>query len=132
MKIAVSSTGREPTSNVEAHFGRCPGFLVVDPDVGDYEYIENNAIGSAHGAGIQAAQYLASKGVKVVLSGNVGPNAYSALTAAGVQVYTGVSGTVAEAVKKYSEGAMTKVSGPTVGGHFGSGGGKSGRGRRSN
>ena len=130
MKIAVSSTGRDPTSDVEAHFGRCPGFLVVDSKVGDYQFIENNALGSAHGAGIQTAQYLASMGVKVVIAGNVGPNAYSALTAAGVEVYTGVTGSVANAVHMYREGKLAKVSGPTVGGHYGGGGGRSGKGRR--
>ena len=131
MKIAVSSTGREPTSHVEAHFGRCPGFLIVDPEKGDYEYLDNNAIGTAHGAGIQAAQLLASRGVIAVLSGNVGPNAYGALTAAGIKVFTGVSGIVSEAVERYAKGEFANVKGPTVGGHFGTGGlGGSGRGRR--
>ena len=131
MKIAISSTGRAPTSNVEAHFGRCPGFLIVDPEKGDYEYLDNSAVGSAHGAGIQAAQLLASKGVNAVLSGNVGPNAYGALTAAGIQVFTGVTGLVSEAVDRYAKGEFTNVKGPTVGGHFGtSGAGGSGRGRR--
>ena len=36
MKIAVSSTGRSPTSDVEAHFGRCSGFLVFEIKDGDY------------------------------------------------------------------------------------------------
>jgi predicted Fe-Mo cluster-binding NifX family protein len=31
MKIAVSSTGQTLESAVEARFGRCPYFLIVDP-----------------------------------------------------------------------------------------------------
>jgi predicted Fe-Mo cluster-binding NifX family protein len=75
-----------------------------------------------------AAQLIASKGVKVVLTGQVGPNAYNALTASKVKIITGVSGTVLDAVEKFKRGELKQTERPTVSGHFGLGGRGMGRG----
>ncbi len=130
MKVAITSTGNDLASEISPHFGRCPTFLIVDPETMKYEAVPNSAVSSAHGAGIGAAQLVASKGANVVLTGNVGPNAFSALSASGLQIVTGVSGTVEEAVLRFKSGELGAISGPNVGGHFGSGGGGGGRGRR--
>jgi len=59
----------------------------------------------------------------VVLTGNVGPNAYSTLQAAGIKIITAVSGTVREVVEAYKSGKLAPpTSGPTVESHFGTGG----------
>jgi predicted Fe-Mo cluster-binding NifX family protein len=81
------------------------------------------------GAGIQAAQTIASKGAKVLITGNVGPNAFQALSAAGIKVITGAAGTVREAVEKYKRAELKATDAPTVHGHFGMGTGR-GRGGR--
>jgi predicted Fe-Mo cluster-binding NifX family protein len=128
MKIVVTSSGQDLSGMVDPRFGRCPYFLVVDTESMAVEAVPNGAVGSAHGAGIQAAQRVASMGVKAVLTGNVGPNAYSALSASGVSVITGVSGTVAKAVERFKLGELNTTSSPTVGGHFGTGGMGRGRG----
>ncbi len=93
-----------------------------------FEAVPNIASSSASGAGIQGAQVIASKGVKVLITGNVGPNAFQALSAAGIKVVTGAFGNVKEAIKKYERGELKEVSSPTVRGHHGMGGGR-GRGR---
>lgn len=130
MKIAVSSAGQTLDDSVDARFGRCAYFLVIDPDTLESEAIQNPNIDLGHGAGIQSAQLLANKGVTVVLTGNCGPNAFQTFGAAGIQVITGVAGQVREAVEMYKSGAMTSVSGPNVQGHFGTGmGGGRGMGR---
>jgi predicted Fe-Mo cluster-binding NifX family protein len=130
MKVAVTTSGNDLSGPVTPHFGRCPQYLVVDTETMEFEVLQNTAVGSAHGAGIAAAQLVASKGVKAVLTGNVGPNAYSALSASGIMIVTGVSGTVGDAVKRFNSGGYQSTSGPSVGGHFGTGGrGRSG-GRR--
>ena len=41
MKIAVTSTGPTLDDAVEARFGRCAYFLVIDPDTLGFEAIEN-------------------------------------------------------------------------------------------
>jgi len=121
MKIAVSSSGQTLDDSVDARFGRCAYFLVIDPDTLEFEPIQNPNIALGHGAGIQSAQLLANKGVTVVLTGNCGPNAFQTFAAAGIQVITGVAGQVREAVRMYKSGAMAGASGPNVQGHFGTG-----------
>jgi predicted Fe-Mo cluster-binding NifX family protein len=130
MKVAVTTSGNDLSSPVDPHFGRCPQYLVVDTETMEFKVVPNTAVGSAHGAGIAAAQLVASMGVKVVLTGNVGPNAYSALSASGVKIVTGVSGAVGDAVKRFSSGGYQSTSGPSIGGHFGTGGRGGGGGRR--
>lgn len=130
MKVAVSSSGRDLLSPVEPRFGRCPYFIIVDAETMAFEAVPNTALGSVHGAGIVAAQLVASKGAMVVITGNVGPNAHNALSASSVEIVTGVSGSVGDAVKMYNRGDLKPTRKPTVGGHFGLGGGRrSGRGR---
>lgn len=133
MKVAVSSTGDSLESQVDPRFGRCGYFVILDPATLAYEALPNSNIGAAHGAGIGAAQTVASRGVKAVITGHVGPNAHGALMAAGIQVFTGASGTVRHAIENYNQGRLSPASSPTVGGHFGQGGGRGqgmGRGRR--
>jgi len=106
---------------------------VVDTETLKVETLSNASVGLAHGAGVGAAQVVASKGINAVITGSVGPNAYSALSAAGIKVYTGVNGTVRDAVERLRRGEITETAGPTVGGHHGmggSGGGGRGRGNR--
>lgn len=129
MKVVVSTSGTDLSSQVEPRFGRCRYYIVVDTETMAFEVVPNAAVGSAHGAGIQAAQLVASKGVKAVLTGNVGPNAYSALSASSIKVVSGVTGTVRDAVERFKRGELQATRGPTVGSHFGTGGRGGGRGR---
>ena len=133
MKVAVSSTGGSLDSAVDPRFGRCSVFLIVDTETMNYRAVPNSSTGSAHGAGIGAAQGVAQQGVKAVLTGHVGPNAHMALSQAGISVYTGAAGTVEAAVNQFKSGTLKMAESPTVGGHFGQGGGRGmrqGRGRR--
>jgi predicted Fe-Mo cluster-binding NifX family protein len=65
---------------------------------------------------------MAQKGVKVVLTGNCGPNAYQTLNAAGIEVIVGCSGTVSEAVQRFKAGELRPVTAPSVASHSGMGG----------
>jgi predicted Fe-Mo cluster-binding NifX family protein len=129
MKIAVTSTGNSMESQVDPRFGRCTTFLIVDTETMQAEPIPNSSVSAAHGAGIGAAQKVASLGVNAVITGHVGPNAHTALSGARLDIYTTPDGTVREAVEKLKNGELVKVSSPTVGGHFGQGRGR-GRGNR--
>ena len=122
MKIAVSSTGQDLNALVDARFGRCQYFIIVDPQTLEFEAVPNPSITAMHGAGIQTGQLIASKGASVVLTGNCGPNAFQTLSAAGIQVIVGVSGTVKDAIEKYKRGELQPSSQANVPGHFGTGG----------
>lgn len=119
MKVAVSSTGKSIDSFVDPRFGRCHYLLIVDPETMAVETLSNASVDAGHGAGIGTAQAVASTGAKVVLTGNVGPNAHAALKAVGITVYTGVGGTVAEAIERLKRGELHETLQPTVGGHHG-------------
>ncbi len=127
MKIAVTSNGPSLDAVVDARFGRCANFLVIDPETLEFEAISNPNIALGGGAGIQSAQLLANKSVEVVLTGNCGPNAFQTFGAAGVRVMTGVAGSVRQAVELYKTGNLSGASEPNVQSHFGTGAG-AGRG----
>ena len=129
MKICVTAVSGSLEAQIDPRFGRCPYFVIVDSETMEFEAVPNIASGSMSGAGIQAAQTMASKGVKVLITGNVGPNAFQALSAAGIRVVIGAFGNVREVIEKYKSGELKETSSPTVRGHFGMGMGR-GRGRR--
>ena len=128
MKICVSASSDSLDANVDSRFGRCPYFVVVDSETMEFSAILNDSNNAAHGAGIQAAQTVANMGAKVVITGNVGPNAFNVLSATGIKIVTGVSGSIRDAVEKYKSGQLKETGNPTVGGHFGMGKGQ-GRGQ---
>lgn len=118
-KIAVSC--EEPTldSRVDPRFGRAAGFLIVDPDTMQFEYIDNGASQAmAQGAGIQAAETVYRSGAKVVLTGYVGPKAFQALTAAGIQVVQDVENMrVRDAIEAFKSGRLQTATAPNRMGH---------------
>ena len=127
MKIAVSSNGNNLDSQIDPRFGRCAYFLVVDTEDMNFETFDNKSIALGGGAGIQAAQFVASKGAKAVLTGNVGPNAVKTLAAAGMEVFVGQTGTVREALARHKSGKLVSTRTASVPDHYGMGGKQSGR-----
>jgi predicted Fe-Mo cluster-binding NifX family protein len=119
MKICITSEGNNLDSRVDARFGRCQYFIIVDTQTLEFEAIQNPNIESMGGAGIQSAQLVASKKIKAVVTGNVGPNAFQTLQAAGIDIFTGASGTIKEVLEKYKKGEFKVVSNPSVGSKFG-------------
>jgi len=123
MKICVTATGRDLNAQVDPRFGRCQYFVIVDSDTMTFEAMANEAIAAPGGAGIQAAQAMVNKGANVVISGNIGPNAFQVLSTAGVKIATGAYGTVQEAVEMYKTGRLSETGVSTVTAHAGMGAG---------
>lgn len=121
MKIGIPASSDTLEADVDPRFGRCQYFLIVDSDSMDFTAVPNDSINASHGAGIQAAQIIANMGVDVVITGNVGPNAFNVLFASGIKIVTGASGSVKAVVEKFKSGQLKEVKNPTVGGHFGMG-----------
>ena len=115
MKICITSEGKTLDSNVDSRFGRCQNFIFFDTDSGNFEAQENTNAQFQGGAGIQSGQLVASKGVKAVLTGNIGPNAHQVLSAAGISVFIMVSGTVKEAIEGYKNAKYKVADTPSVG-----------------
>ncbi len=119
MKIAVTSRSNNLESEIDPRFGRCSFFLIIDTDTMDFKSISNESAMSSGGAGIQAAQTIAKVGAEVVITGNIGPNAFQTLSAAGIKVYTGANGTIKEVIEKYNKGELKKTESASVNSHFG-------------
>ena len=127
MRIVVTANGNTLEAPLSPLFGRCPTYIFVETESLEYEAVPNPAVSAAGGAGIQAAQFVAQHGALVVVTGNVGPNAFGVLRSAGLQVYLASGGTVADAVDQFKKGTLQSVGGASVAPHTGMGGGR-GRG----
>ena len=114
MKIAVTATGNDLNAQVDPRFGRAEYFIIVDPDTLEFEAISNSGTAAAHGAGIQSGQLISSRDVSVVITGQVGPNAYQTLEAAGIKMFHAGNVTVAEAIEAFKKGQLRQInqSGP--------------------
>ena len=127
MKICITAAGPNLDAPVDTRFGRCQVFLIVDTENQKFEAIPNQGVGAMRGAGIAAAQMIVSSGVKAVITGNVGPNAFMVLNQSGIKIYAGVFGiTARKALEAFKNNEIPEVSAPTAqgigpGGGFGSG-----------
>ena len=130
MKIAISSSGKDLDSQIDPRLGRCQYFIFVDPETMEFEVSENEGLMAMGGAGVQAAQLIAQKGTTALITGNLGPNAASALSASGIRVYLVPGGTIKDVIEGYRSGSLREASGATVPPHFGMGGGRGMGGRR--
>ena len=133
MKIAISATGPTLDADVDPRFGRCQYFIIADPETMQFEAMDNSSATAAGGAGISAGQAIAGKGVQAVLTGNCGPNAHQVLSSSGIQIITGVSGKIKDAIEGYKSGKFQASAQANVPDHFGMGrgmgmGGGMGRG----
>jgi len=123
MKIAISANGPTLEAEVDPRFGRCAYFIIADPETMEFEAIDNASAMASGGAGISAAQMVAQKGVDAIITGNCGPNAHQVLSAAGIEMITGASGSVKDAIESYRAGKLKASPQPNVPDHFGMGGG---------
>jgi predicted Fe-Mo cluster-binding NifX family protein len=111
MKIVVSAKGATPESEVDPRFGRAACFLVFDTGNGVWQAVDNApAISAAHGAGIQSAETVCRLGAEIVISGHVGPKAFTVLAAGGLKIYQGDARTAREAVEAFQRGQLPELS----------------------
>jgi predicted Fe-Mo cluster-binding NifX family protein len=118
MKIILTASTPSIDSNVDPRFGRGAYLIVVDPDSMEWQAHPNPGVSASGGAGSLVAQFAAKQQVKSVISGDFGPNAYSALEAAGIDMYLfGESINVKEAIEYFKAGQLERVGAPTGPGH---------------
>jgi predicted Fe-Mo cluster-binding NifX family protein len=112
MKIAISSDGEKLHSKVDQRFGRCPYFLIVNVngnEVGTFEAVTNEGTIQGHGAGIKSAEQIGELGVKVVITGNLGPNATAILEKLDIKTYH-ASGTIQEAIENFVNNKLEEIN----------------------
>ncbi len=115
MKIAISSTGKNLESEIDARFGRCPYFLIVeidDKETKNVKAIENTAAGQMGGAGITAAEIVANEKVSAVITANLGPRAFSVFEQFEIKIYQG-QGKIKDVIQKFIKGELTEITNST-------------------
>jgi predicted Fe-Mo cluster-binding NifX family protein len=110
MKIAVSSKGQDMEAALEPRFGRCSFFLIIDPDDMNFDVVANDSATLSGGAGIRSARFLVTKNVNAVITGNCGRKVVGLLSAAGIDVYLGQTGSIKEVLERFRHGKLRPAS----------------------
>ncbi|MBF0302769.1 MAG: hypothetical protein HQK73_06995, partial [Desulfamplus sp.] len=103
-KICIASTGDSINSQVADIFEKAPYFLIVG--FGSMEVIPNPNVSDKIGSGVQSAQLVVSEGADVVITNDIGIRAIEELNRLQVKVYTGVTGTVKDALAWYQNNRL--------------------------
>jgi predicted Fe-Mo cluster-binding NifX family protein len=107
-KIAVSVKENSLDSEISEIFARCPYFIIAeikDGKIEKTEIIENKSLDQMSGAGISAAQLMAEKDIRAVITGNVGPRALDVLKQFNISIYY-YKGIAKDALGKFIEGKL--------------------------
>ena len=99
MKIAITSEGNSLNSNLDAHFGRCSYFVFYDTETGKTDFIVNPAKEATEGAGPAAVQFIGSKKVEKVISGEFGLKIKSLLESLNIEMQREHDKTIAEIIQ---------------------------------
>lgn len=120
MKIVITSYGQSMNDLLDPRFGRCSYFLLYDSETKTMKAVENKGQFSGGGAGIAAAQQIIDEGAQVVITGNMGPNAFDLMESSEIKVYRGNPVACQECVKMFLNGELEMIdtSGPS---HMGMG-----------
>jgi len=119
MKIAISSQGKTLNSDTDPRFGRCQYFLIVDSETMKFAAHDNQAAMQRGGAGPMAVKAISELGAEILITGDVGPNAFDALKAAGIKAFIGASGSVSQAVQQWKDGKLKEAGNASVDSHAG-------------
>jgi len=119
MRVAVTSEGAGLEALADPRFGRCRYFVIVDTGTQEAETVENVATSEGHGAGVRAVRLLAEHDADVIVTGRCGPNAFRALQASKIAVYTTAAGTVGECVQRLVGNELTQSDSPSAESHSG-------------
>jgi predicted Fe-Mo cluster-binding NifX family protein len=103
IKIAVAASDKTAKASVSNEAAKCPYYLIFDSKGKLTEVIDNPYEDASGGAGPSAANFLARKGVTIVVAGNFGSKMINALKNNGI-THFGFKGSVGDAVKRALKG----------------------------
>jgi predicted Fe-Mo cluster-binding NifX family protein len=100
IKIAVASDN----GMVAEHFGHCEGFEVFD--VENKQIVKSETVANpGHRPGF-LPNFLADRGVNVIISGGMGPGAVEIFNQRNIEVIIGAKGNAEEAAEAYLQGTL--------------------------
>ncbi|MFX1513896.1 MAG: NifB/NifX family molybdenum-iron cluster-binding protein [Promethearchaeota archaeon] len=121
MKVLVTSSSQSLNGPIDPRFGRCPFFLVFELPSHTPHVIPNQSEKVMHRIGITVAQKICLQGIKTVITGNIGPNAFQVLSSAGIQVFTTSPTSVKKALEKFERNELILLDAPSGPSHMGVG-----------
>lgn len=86
MKVAITSTGNTLESTLDTRFGRCAYFFIYDIENKAMEFIPNSNINTEEGAGPASVQFMASRNINKIISGEFGIKIKSLLDCLKIQM----------------------------------------------
>jgi predicted Fe-Mo cluster-binding NifX family protein len=115
MKIILTTITPDIDSELDPRFGRGAYFLIVDSETQEWQSLPNPASNASGGAGVRAAQFVTEQNCDTIISGDFGPNAFEALTEAGITMYLfGSCRTVKEALGRLESGQLEQLNSPSL------------------
>lgn len=109
MKIAISASGKGMDSTLDMRFGRCEYFQIHDNESKEVRVVENKGQMSGGGAGIAAAQQLIDENVDVIITGNLGPNAFKLIEKSGIKTFKCNPVPVSMVLEEYNNGDLPEL-----------------------
>ncbi|WP_174591022.1 NifB/NifX family molybdenum-iron cluster-binding protein [Methanocella conradii] len=108
-RLAVPLSSLEgPGSTVNDHFAMSEDFAILEAEgdrIVSIEFAHNEKANDT-----KAAEFVADKGVEVVLAGRIGSCMARIFHDRGIKIFCGAEGTVEEAFKQYVAGRLMEVS----------------------
>jgi predicted Fe-Mo cluster-binding NifX family protein len=99
MKIAVAASSKTAKASVSNMAAKCPYYLIFNNKGELIEVIDNPYSDASGGAGPSAANFLAQRGVTIVIAGNFGSKMINTLKNKGITHFE-FKGRVDDAVKR--------------------------------
>ncbi len=111
MKYCITANGDNLDAALDLRFGRAIYFLIVDDEGELIKAIKNTGAEAMRGAGVAAAQIIAEEKVDIIITGNIGPNAFTVLRGSGAKIFIGSSGaSVQDVFQKYQKGEFKEMT----------------------
>ena len=105
--ILIAASGADPKSSVAVQFETCRNFFVFNESTGKYECFSNNPASFNKNT---VRDFINQQKIETVITGTMEIDTYQLLNSSNVEVYTGVTGTVEDVLKKYKKHELVSYS----------------------
>lgn len=110
MKICIPIIENEGlNSQVNAHFGSAPYFLIYNTEEKDFEVVNNSDSHHVHGM-CHPLKALDNKGIDVVVCGGMGARAVQKLNEGGIKAYRASTETAEEIINRFNKGKLEEIT----------------------
>ncbi|MBN1039387.1 MULTISPECIES: NifB/NifX family molybdenum-iron cluster-binding protein [unclassified Clostridium] len=110
MKIAISVNGKTNKSELDMRFGRCEYFQIHDTENKEIKILKNDGLSASAGAGIVASNQLIDENIDVIITGNLGPNAFELIEKAKIKAYKCENISITSVLEKYNNNELEEIS----------------------